>query len=96
MSKTGYRPRYTAQPIRLSLGDSDFIRGNPADSPEPDFTDALVKSANEKKQAWQKGLGRLFCNQGSNLEVCVAIDHCDDGTDQVEEAIGEVGKRCYP
>ena len=38
------------KPIRLSRKGSDVIRCILVDNPEPDFTDALAKSANEKKQ----------------------------------------------
>ena len=43
------------KPIRLSRKGSDVIRCIPVDNPEPDFTDALAKSANEKKQ-WHSNL----------------------------------------
>lgn len=43
------------KPIRLSRKDSDVIRCIPVDNPEPDFTDALTKSANDKKQ-WHSNL----------------------------------------
>jgi uncharacterized protein YbgA (DUF1722 family)/uncharacterized protein YbbK (DUF523 family) len=43
------------KPIRLSRKGSDVIRCIPVDSPEPDFTDALAESANEKKQ-WHSTL----------------------------------------
>lgn len=43
------------KPIHLSRKGSDVIRCVPIDSPEPDFTDALEKSANEKKQ-WHSSL----------------------------------------
>jgi hypothetical protein len=38
------------KPIRLSRKGSDVIRCIPADNPELDFTDALAKPANKKKQ----------------------------------------------
>jgi len=43
------------KPIRLSRNGSDVIRCTPLDNPEPDFTGALEKSANEKKQ-WHSNL----------------------------------------
>ena len=43
------------KPIRLSRKGSDVIRCIPVDSPEPDFTDALAESANEKRQ-WHSTL----------------------------------------
>jgi uncharacterized protein YbgA (DUF1722 family)/uncharacterized protein YbbK (DUF523 family) len=43
------------KPIRLSRKGSDVIRCIPVDNPEPDFTDALAKSSNEKKQ-WHSNL----------------------------------------
>lgn len=43
------------KPIRLSRKGSDVIRCIPVDNPEPDFTAALAKSANDKKQ-WHSNL----------------------------------------
>jgi len=43
------------KPIRLSRKGSDVIRCTALHNPEPDFTDALAKSANEKKQ-WHSNL----------------------------------------
>jgi len=43
------------KPIRLSRKGSDVIRCIPVDNPQPDFSDALAKSANEKKQ-WHSNL----------------------------------------
>jgi uncharacterized protein YbbK (DUF523 family) len=47
------------KPIRLSRKGSDVIRCIPVDNPELDFTDALAKSANEKKQ-WHSNLCGTF------------------------------------
>lgn len=43
------------KPIRLSRKGSDVIRCIPVDNPEPDFTSALAKSADDKKQ-WHSNL----------------------------------------
>jgi uncharacterized protein YbgA (DUF1722 family)/uncharacterized protein YbbK (DUF523 family) len=43
------------KPIRLSRKGSDVIRCIPVDNPEPDFTSALAKSANDKMQ-WHSNL----------------------------------------
>lgn len=43
------------KPIRLSRKGSDVIRCIPVDNPEPDFTEALAKSADDKKQ-WHSSL----------------------------------------
>lgn len=43
------------KPIRLSRKGSDVIRCIPVDNPEPDYTEALANSANEKKQ-WHSNL----------------------------------------
>ena len=48
------------KPIRLSRKGSNVIRCIPVDNPEPDFTEALAKSANDKKQWHSKLCGYIL------------------------------------
>ena len=74
------------KPIRLSRKGSDVISCIPVDSPEPDFTDALAESANEKKQ-WHSTLCGYILKKDSP-SCCMELVKIWDDVMPIREGVG--------